>query len=123
MTVEELLEGWAAWLCRPSAICGSAKHPLARLMDGQSGGAPVYCSILPYGLGLDDDSVFARVDSAVAALPPRYKQAVCLKYRQRADDEHHAAALGISLNAFRIRLCRAKECLLKSAIFVDCAKV
>ena len=48
MTIDDLLKMWADWLrlpCTESSV-SLGKHPLAKLIDGNVGGRPVYCSTI-----------------------------------------------------------------------------
>ncbi|WP_304335017.1 hypothetical protein [Conchiformibius steedae] len=116
MTIDQLLDGWVLWKRRANWSGSQSKHPLARLMDGMVGGAPVYCAILPRQY--DDDAVFSRIDIAICKLKPKYKQAIIQEYCTVASQQHKADGLRISLSTYRVHLCRAKKTLLKSDIFV-----
>lgn len=117
MTIDELLNGWVLWKRRANWSGSQSKHPLARLMDGLSGGKPVYCAILPRQY--DDDAVFSRIDLAIHKLKPNYKQTIIQEYCTVASQQHKADGLKITLSAYRVRLHRAKEKLLQSDIFVE----
>ena len=56
-----------------------------------------------------DDETFHRVRRAVAALPPKYREPVVLRYLQELGTDETARILDISKNALQVRLSRARE--------------
>ena len=111
MTIDDLLKMWANWLrlpCNERLILSGGKHPLARLMDGNMGGRPIYFSTLPYNINVDD-SMACKVEIAISKLNKRYRAVVQAEYLQRAKQEQKAEDMGITANAYRLRLHRAKQ--------------
>lgn len=111
MTIDDLLKIWANWSCLPCSerlILLGGKHPLARLMDGSVGGRPVYCSMLPYDVVVDN-SVAYKIEMAIAKLNKRYRAIIQAEYLTVGEQEYKAQGFGLSVNAYRIRLCRAKQ--------------
>ncbi|AUX61991.1 sigma-70 region 4 domain-containing protein [Simonsiella muelleri] len=109
MTIDDLLKMWADWLrlpCTESSV-SLGKHPLAKLIDGNVGGRPVYCSTILYG-GAVDNSVAAKVEMAIAKLSSKYQEIVRVEYLRQAEQEIKAQYFGISVNNYRVRLHRAK---------------
>lgn len=112
MTIDDLLKMWVNWLRLPclEGVRVTAKHPLARLMDGSVGGRPIYCSMLPYDVAVDN-SVACQVEKAIAKLNKGYCEVIKAEYLTVGEQEYKAESFGLSVNAYRIRLCRAKRIL------------
>jgi RNA polymerase sigma-70 factor (ECF subfamily) len=56
-----------------------------------------------------DHETFARVRSAVRALPPKYREVVVLRYLEGLETSDICGLLGISVSAFNMRLNRARK--------------
>ncbi|MHC4462816.1 MAG: RNA polymerase sigma factor [Planctomycetota bacterium] len=56
-----------------------------------------------------DSETFNRVHRTVAALPPKYREPVILRYLQELSTEKISRILGISENALQVRLSRARK--------------
>lgn len=111
MTIDDLLKMWANWSrlpCKERLILSGSKHPLARLMDGDVSGRPIFCISLPYNIKVDD-SIAYKVEIAIGKLNKRYRAVVQVEYLQRAKQEQKAEDMGITANAYRLRLHRAKQ--------------
>ncbi len=61
-----------------------------------------------------DSEVFSRVQRAVRALPPTYREVVVLRYLQGLETSEMCELLGITANAMQVRLARAREQLRES---------
>ncbi len=61
-----------------------------------------------------DIEIHERLRYAVAALPAKYREPIVLKYLQELPTEQILRILGISQNAFQVRLSRARERLRKN---------
>ena len=56
-----------------------------------------------------DNEAFERVRRTVRALPPKYREAVVLKYLEALPTDQIAQILGISKNTLQVRLNRARK--------------
>ena len=111
MTIDDLLKMWANWSrlpCNERLILSGGKHPLARLMDGNIRGRPIYFPTLPYNINVDA-WMACKVEIAIGKLNKRYRAVVQAEYLQRAKQEQKAEDMGITANAYRLRLHRAKQ--------------
>lgn len=110
MTIDSLMEGWARWCAiREDKGLGYAASALNRLMSGDVvSGMPQ--SVLPYGI--DPDSAYARVDTAVCNLPDLHRLIVTRHYMRIGLDKDKAQAIGCSLRTYYRYLDDAKIILI-----------
>lgn len=109
MTVDDLLQMWADWSNSDNqSNCFVAKHPLAKLIDGAIGGAPIYCSFSPSGLPRDDRKA-AQVEMAVAKLGRVQKKVVRAEYLQEGEQDEKAQRLCMNHITYRTNLHKAKK--------------
>lgn len=56
-----------------------------------------------------DSEIFSRVQRAVKALPPKYREPIILRYLQELPNEQICRILGLSENTLQVRLNRARN--------------
>lgn len=91
MTIDDLLERWAVWRSvRMDNGLGYAESALNRLMSGAVNTGGARPSSLPYGV--DADSVFTLVDSAVMRLPRFHREVIKVHYSDGFNSRRTKAA-------------------------------
>ena len=122
MTIDSLLEGWARWCARrDDSGLGYAASALNRLISGEVCSGRVAPGALPYGI--DPDSVFSRVDSAVLDLPDLHRLIIVRHFLRIGTDKAKAKATGCCVRTYYKYLADAKTMLAKglSGILVQAA--
>ena len=100
MTIDDLLVRWACWRSvRDDGGLGYSSSALNRLMSGEVNTGGISGSSLPYGI--DADSVFSKVDSAVCRLPDVFRVLVERHYLFIGDESAKARAFGVCDRTYR----------------------
>lgn len=108
MTLDSLLEDWARWCAlRDDHGLGYACGGLNRIMAGD-----VCTGVSPFSLpyGVDADSVFTVMDTAICKLTPRRREIIMVEYRCCGTQAAKAAGLKrpVSLDTYKRLLRNAR---------------
>lgn len=108
MTIDDLLEYWAAWCeCRENNGLGYTSSRFNRLMAcGEFIPHSEFISMLPYGF--DGDAVAVTLDKEICRLTVKQRQVIFMHYRRIGTQAAKAKGLGISRSRFANTLREAK---------------
>ena len=110
MTIDDLLMRWARWRSvRDDGGLGYSSNALNRMMAGEVNTGCSAESSLPYGV--DADSVFSNVDSAVCRLPDVFRLVVERHYFFIGDEAAKARAFGVCGRTYRRYMQSARQLL------------
>ena len=108
MTIDDLLEYWAAWCerCEDNGL-GYASSRFNRLMAGcELAPCSDFDTMLPYGV--DGDAIATTLDREICRLTVKQRQVVFVSYRRIGTQAAKAKDLGISRPRFANTLREAK---------------